>query len=143
MTDYREINQIARDPARARAIARHLLTIGAMAWTDWELDFLDSMSAQEEPLSTRQGEKIVELRDEAVLHARVEGFRLDTLIDRCWLGRDELDEPDRGFIERLKAAGATSLRKREAMRLLRCARRLGEIEPHQGWTFVAPGLQRG
>lgn len=141
MTDYREINEIAKDTGRARSIAAYLLKLGDVDWTDWELDFLDTMQAREEPLSTRQAEKLVELRDDAVLYRKVDGFLLKTLIGRCFLYRDELNsDHDREFIERLKDTGQEALRKRDAVRLLRCTRAIGEIQQHHGWTFIAPAL---
>jgi hypothetical protein len=141
MTDYREINAIAKDACRARLIAEYLLKLGDIEWTDWELDFLDTMRAREELLSTRQAEKLVELRDDAVLYRKVDGFVLNALIGQCFLYRDELNsDRDREFIERLKSSGQEALRKRDAVRLLRCARAIGEIEQHHGWTFVAPAI---
>ena len=141
MTDYREINDLAKDAGRARSIAVYLLKLGDIDWTDWELDFLDTMRAREEPLSTRQAEKLVELRDDAVLYRKVDGFVLKTLIGQCFHYRDELNsDHDREFVEGLKSSGQEALRKRDAVRLLRCARAIGEIEQHHGWTFVAPAI---
>ena len=135
MTDYREIHAICNDLARVHRIAAHLLSLKDMDWTEWEIDFLNAMLARTEPLSTRQGEILVELRDNAVLYDKVDGFVLKTLVERCWLYRDELSESNCEFIERLKTAVMTSLRKPVAERLLRCARMLQEIGPHQGWDF--------
>jgi hypothetical protein len=132
MADYREINALQKDPARARAMAQGLFTLGDMEWTDWELDFLAGIGARQGDLTTRQGEKLVELRDEATWYTAVDGFSLGALIERCHLLRDELPEPDAAFIARLRASGATRLRRKDARRLLRCARTVGEIEPYQG-----------
>jgi hypothetical protein len=132
MADYREIHELQKDPARARAMAQGLSTLDDMEWTDWERDFLDDIGARREDLTTRQGEKLIELRDEATWYTAVDGFSLKALIDRCHLLRDELAETDAAFIERLGASGATRLRRKDARRLVRCARTVGEIEPHQG-----------
>jgi hypothetical protein len=132
MASYREINEFQKDPARARALAQFLSTLGDMEWTDWEMDFLASIGARRGDLTTRQGEKLIELRDDAVWYTAVDGFSLKSLIDRCHLLRDGLSDRDAQFIERLKAAGATRLRRKDARRLLACARNVGEIEPHQG-----------
>lgn len=141
MTDYREINDLAKDVSRARSIAKYLLKLGDVDWTDWEVDFLDTMRARKEPLSTRQAEKLVELRDDAVLYRKVDGFVLKTLVGQCFLYRDDLNsDHDREFVERLKDSGQEALRKRDAVRLLRCARAVGEIEQHHGWTFVARAI---
>jgi hypothetical protein len=135
MADYREIIEIQKDPARARSVAQFLSTLDDMEWTDWELDFLASIGSRREELSTRQGEKLIELRDESVWYTAVDGFSLRTLIDRCHLYRDELADHDAVFIERRRASGATRLRRKDARRLLRCARTLGEIEPHHGHSL--------
>lgn len=135
MPDYREIHAISNDLARVCRIATHLLSLSDMDWTEWEIEFLHDMQERKEPLTTRQGEIIVELRDSAILYDKVDGFLLKTLVERCWLYRDELSESNCEFIERLKAAVLTSLRKPVAERLLRCARMLREIGPHQGWDF--------
>jgi hypothetical protein len=135
MADYREIIEIQKDPARARSMAQFLSTLDDMEWTDWELDFLASIGSRRDDLTTRQGEKLVELRDEAVWYTAVDGFSLKTLTDRCHLYRHELADRDAAFIERLRASGATRLRRKDARRLLRCARTLGEIEPHHGHSL--------
>jgi hypothetical protein len=139
MTDYREISEIQKDPARARSMAQFLSTLDDMEWTDWELDFLAGIGARREDLTTRQGEKLVELRDESVWYTSVDGFSLKTLIDRCHLYRDELADNDAAFIERLSGSGATRLRRKDARRLLRCARILGEIDPHHGHSLDRAG----
>jgi hypothetical protein len=137
MADYREILGIQKDPARARSIAQVLCTLDDIEWTDWERDFLDSISLRQHDLTTRQGEKLIELRDEATWYTAVDGFSLHALIDRCHLCRDELADHDAAFIGRLKAAGAKRLRRKDARRLIRCARSVGEIEPHQGGSLDA------
>jgi hypothetical protein len=135
MADYREVVEIQKDSARARSVAQFLSTLDDMEWTDWELDFLASIGTRREDLTTRQGEKLIELREESVWYTAVDGFSLQALIGRCALYRDELAERDSTFIEGLAATGATRLRRKDARRLLRCARTLGEIEPHQGHSL--------
>jgi hypothetical protein len=138
MADYREILSLQKDPAHARAIAQVLSGSTDMEWTDWELDFLDGIAARQQELTTRQGEKLVELRDQATWYTRVEGFSLRTLVARCHLCCDQLAPEDAAFIERLEAAKAARLRRKDARRLLRCARTLGEIEPYQGGSLDQP-----
>lgn len=140
MADYREILALQKDPARARAMAQALVHMDDMAWTDWELDFLESIGSRRQDLSTRQGEKLAELCDEAAWYTTVEGFSLRALIERCYLCRDELRPSDAEFIARLKATGVSRLRRKEARRVLQCARRIGEIEPYQGGTLDLPSL---
>lgn len=137
MTDYREINALQRDPERARRLAQFLLALKDIEWTDWELDFLQDMAAREpdEDLTTRQSEKLVELRDASVWHEKVDGFSLRLLIKNCNDMRHLLSEHDEEFVMRLKNEGAVKLRRRDAARLIRCARTTGEIEPYQGWSL--------
>jgi hypothetical protein len=142
MANYREILAIQKDPARARAMAQVLVHMEDMQWTDWELDFLDSIGSRQHDLSTRQGEKLAELADEAAWYTTVEGFSLHALIACCHLCRDELAAADAAFIDRLMAANVTRLRRKDARRVLQCARRIGEIEAYQGHTLNLPSLDR-
>jgi hypothetical protein len=135
MADYREIAELQKDPASARAMAQLLSALDDVEWTDWEFDFLASIGSRREDLTTRQGEKLLELRDESVWYTAVDGFSLKALVDRCYLCRDELDDRDTTFIERHKAAGSARLRRKDARRLLRCARALSEIEPYHGYSL--------
>jgi hypothetical protein len=142
MTNYREINSLAKAPDCARSLASCLLALQESEWTDWELDFLDSISLQSKELSTRQAEKLLELRDESLRFTSASGFRFKNLIQECWPNRLDLDnEDDIEFIERLKETEGTELRKRQALRLRRCAVALGELEPDQPWTFRVPSLR--
>ena len=142
MTNYREINSLAKAPDRARSLASMLLTLPEIDWSDWETDFLDSMKSQAQELSTRQAEKLVELRDESMRYTSASGFSFKTIIGACWLNRLDLDdEAAIEFIERLKETGQTALRRREALRLKRCAIALGEVEPDQPWVFSGPSFR--
>jgi hypothetical protein len=64
------------------------------------------------PITTRQGEKLIELRDDSEYHSSAKGFSVASLIKNCWLARDDLNsEHDRKFIEDLKASGVSSNKK--------------------------------
>jgi hypothetical protein len=133
VADFREIDAVAKNPCRARTIAQTLLPITGGDWSDWELDFLDHMSSYQDFLTTRQAEKLLELRDNSVRHSKLYGFHLKTLVNKCWIARFDLDsEQDIEFIERLHLNEADTFRKADALRLLRCARSIGEIEPYSG-----------
>ena len=89
-------------------------------------------------LSTRQAEKLVELRDNAIRYASASGFKFSTVIDCCWRNRFDLEtEEDLAFIERLKSRGETALRRRDALKLRQCAVSLGEVEAYQVWSMPA------
>lgn len=144
MGGYRAMKELAEDAEAVRALARYLIARGGseaggdapVAWTDWEVDFLDSMARREspEPLSMRQREILTELRSAAERTASVDGFSVCGLVERCWLERFELsDENDQRFVEDLKAAGVQAVSGRQRGRLLACCRELGVIERHHGF----------
>lgn len=129
MASWREINEVGKDPARVRRLAEQLLLIHRDELTEWERDFLDNVmgrGAEDEDLSTRQAEKLLEIRDEMKSYANIDGFNARKLIDQCWLARFDLSEEDEEFICKLRDAGCR--RKSDAMRLLRCARQLSLID---------------
>lgn len=128
MTSWKEIESIKRDPAGARDMAKILLASAEL--TSWEEPFLESMKVHQGSLSTRQAEKLVEIRDQNQWVSTIgRDFSVRLLLNACWEARHELnDEDDTAFIDRLKARGASSARYREACRLLRCARELGVID---------------
>lgn len=139
MANYRDINALGKDPNRVRSTASFLLTLNGTDWSDWEINFLDDMTQCNDELSTRQAEKLVELRDDAVRYAAASGFRFTTIINACWRNRFDLGaDDDIAFIERLKSTGETALRRRDAFRLRRCAVELGEVEPDQYWAMTSP-----
>ena len=135
MADFKQINDLAKSPGRARQLAGWLLTIGRADWTEWEVDFLEAMARRDDELTTRQAEKLVELNDDALRYAKVSGYNLRSLAERCWLNRLDLDDADLAFIERIKAAGQSEFRKAEALRLRRIAVELGEIDADAPWSF--------
>lgn len=141
MTNYIEINDLAKAPARARMFAAYLLSRLDIDWTDWERDFLKDMKAIQDNLTTRQAEKLVELRDNSILYEKVSSYRLKYLIDRCWEARLDLSESDEDFIDRHKKAGTTALRKSDALRLKRCAVQLQHIDADTSWYFPVPSLK--
>ena len=128
MGSYKEQLVLGRDPVRVRAVARRLLA-SAEDWTEWERDFLEGLVAEygSDALTTRQRQKLVELREGAEYVPTIEGFDVASLIDKCWPGRLDLDyEDDIAFIEQER--GSTSIKRRHVGRLLRCCRKLGVID---------------
>ena len=128
MGSYKEQLVLGRDPVRVRAVARRLLA-SAEDWTEWERDFLEGLVAEygSDALTTRQRQKLVELREGAEYVPTIDGFDVASLIDKCWLGRLDLDyEDDIAFIEQER--GSTSIKRRHVQRLLRCCRKLGVID---------------
>ena len=133
MQDYKEIDRIRKDLVAMRSLAKRLLNLPHADWNDWEIDFLQHMVRHKGPdaITTRQGEKLLELRDDAEYYSSVRGFSVQSLIENCWLARDDLDsEDDRKFIEQLKETSYSSIKRRQLRKLLACARELGEIEQY-------------
>jgi GAF domain-containing protein len=81
-------------------------------------------------LTSRQAEKLFEIRDAVELHRDVGGISVRNLITRCFENRLDLDEHDEEFIVRLWKTGATELRQRDLLRLKRCSKQLGELEEY-------------
>lgn len=133
MASWREIERIRKDAPRFRALAASLLAHTAEdAFTDWEMKFLGeigTLSINTVEFTNRQGEKLLEIRDNVQQHEIVgRGFSVKTLIAGCYLGRLDLSEDDEEWITALHATHAISVRRRDAGRLLRCARALGVID---------------
>ena len=133
MQDYKEIDRIRKDLVAVRSLAKRLLDLPRADWNDWEIDFLQHMARHKgpDPITTRQGEKLLELRDDSEYYSSIRGFSVQSLIKNCWLARDDLDsEYDRKFIEQLKGTNCLSIKRRQLRKLLACARELGEIEQY-------------
>lgn len=129
MSSWREVNEIGKDPSRVRRLAERLLLLHRHEMSEWELDFLDSVMAlgtADQDLTTRQAEKLIEIRDDMKIYTQLDGFNIRRLIERCWMARLDLCETDEHFINRLRGAG--SLRRSDAQRLLRCARQLHLVD---------------
>ena len=116
MTNYREIDKVRKDAVAVSSLAKRLLVAPNHDWNDWELDFLQHMARHRgpDPITTRQGEKLIELRDDAEYHSSVQGFSVVSLITNCWLARNDLSsEQNRKFIEELKASSVSAIRRRQ------------------------------
>ena len=76
MQDYKEIDRIRKDLVAVRSLAKRLLELQRADWNDWEIDFLQHMARHKgpDPITTRQGEKLLELRDDAEYYSSVRGF---------------------------------------------------------------------
>jgi hypothetical protein len=129
MASWIEIERVRKDPIAIRSLAKRLLKLPDHDWTEWEADFLQDRSRQKDEINTRQAEKLLELRDEAELFSKAEGFSVASLVENCWIARDDLQyESDRTSIESLK--GRTALKRRQLRKLFACSRELHIIEDY-------------
>ena len=132
--NHREMKALAENADAVRSLAGYLLKLqqsdAQIDWTEWELDFLANMLAHNGPdaLSLRQVEVLAELRDAAQTYTSLDGFDIASLINGCWLARFDLEESGAQFIAELKASGVRGLKRRQAFKLIACARELGIVE---------------
>ena len=63
MADYRKIDALSKDTERAGALARYLLSLEEISWTDWELDFLSSLATRTRPLTKAEQGKLKKLEE--------------------------------------------------------------------------------
>jgi hypothetical protein len=114
-----------------RALAAHLLKLPAIELTEWEHKFLQDISRDvaTEEFTLRQAEKLLQIRDdfEEVSVIGYQRFSVRILIASCKLGRLDLDEDDELWILQFPD-GTSTIKRRDAGRLLRCARELNNIE---------------
>ena len=130
MASWREIERVRKDANGARALAQRLLKIYPGELTDWEADFLRSMTTYTElfAFTTRQAEKLLEIRDDAEPVTACRGFSVATLIRQCYAARLDLTEADEQWIAELHRQGGSSIRRKHLGRLMGCARELKIID---------------
>jgi len=123
------MKKLAQNPAAVTSLATFLLALPDAGWTEWEADFLASMAHRDhaQAISTRQREKLVELKEDATSYSKFDGLSVASLVRDCWIARLDLSDVDEAFIDDLKDKRTVSLKKRPLMRLLRCARQLDLI----------------
>jgi hypothetical protein len=133
MASWREIDRIRKDAAAVRSIAERLLALPNADFTEWELMFLESMARRDSPddLSTRQAEKLLEIRDGIEFISEHRGFSVRILIKGCYEARLDLSEEDERWIVDVRERNTVSIRRRHIGRLMRCARQLYLVEDEQ------------
>jgi hypothetical protein len=114
-----------------RALAAHLLGLPNGELTEWEIKFLGSIASDRttEEFTTRQAEKLMQIRDESEYVSEIGYDRLSVklLIEDCKLGHMNLREEYEDWILSIPK-GTTSIRRRYVGRLLQCARDLKNID---------------
>ena len=126
MASHIAMQKLAQNPAAVVSLATSLLQMPGVTWTDWETDFLEAMARRDtaQAISTRQREKLMELSDDAKSYSKFDDLSVAALVRSCWTARLDLADDDAAFVEGLKAASTTRLKRRPLMRLLRCAKDL-------------------
>jgi hypothetical protein len=130
MASWREIDRVRKDANGARELAQRLLKIYPGELTEWELDFLQSITSYAElfEFTTRQAEKLLEIRDDTEPVTQYRGFSIARMIRQCYEARLDLSEADEQWIVELHQRDSRSIRRRHLKRLLDCARDLGIID---------------
>lgn len=135
MASWIEIDRVRKDPRVFKPLAGHLLADAdyASERSEFATEFLASISRSEaEELTTRQGEILLELRNEGQRYFRIgDGLSVEILIGKCFLARLDLsDDDDVARIEALKASGRTFVTGKQIGWFKRICKELGEIEAY-------------
>jgi hypothetical protein len=130
MASWREIDRVRKDRQAVADIAKRLLSLPASEFTDWELDFLRSIRRPRnvEEFTTRQAEKLLQIRDDIEEVTEVFGFSVKLLLKGCVEARLDLSEGDEEWVLARSHANSVSIRRKHVGRLLRCARELSLLE---------------
>lgn len=131
MASWREIERIRKDASAFRALAMRLLAhTPADILSEWETGFLTDVVNGRHTIeyTNRQGEKLLEIRDNTQVVEDVRGFNVAALLSGCKAARLDLEEDDEAWVVAMCAANARAMRRRDCGRLLRCARELNIIE---------------
>jgi len=144
MASWREIERVRKDANGARALAKRLVKIHPGEFTDWESDFLQSITRYTElfEFTTRQAEKLLEIRDDTEPVTECRGFSVATIIKQCYEARLDLGEADEQWIVELHRQGSRSIRRKHLGRLMGCARELNVIEDEGHARSVISSLRR-
>jgi hypothetical protein len=135
MASWREIDRIRKDPTAMRVLAVHLLKLPNAELTEWEVKFLKSISEEDqrgEEFTTRQSEKLLQIRDDSEEVSEIGYARLSVgiLISDCKIGYLDLFALDEEKAEWIKAfpIGTSKIKRKYIGRLLECARMLNNID---------------
>jgi hypothetical protein len=129
VASFKEIDRVRKDPTAFRDIATLLLKFFRADLTDWETDFLQSVArSQWEELTTRQSEKLLQIRDDMQEVSEVLGFSVKLLLKGLVDARLDLSEDDEAWVVRSDERDPTSIKRKWRGRLLRCSRQLYLID---------------
>jgi hypothetical protein len=115
MASWREIDRIRKAPAEFRAVAKRLLNLGAEL-TEWESIFVESICNETatNEFTTRQSEKLLQIRDDYETITTFHGFSVNALLDKYWLGRCDLSEGQEQKLQKMREQSHVSVRRKDA-----------------------------
>jgi hypothetical protein len=130
MASWKEIERVRKDVLEAKAIATRLLKFHVSDFTEWEKDFLESIIKRNNDyeLTTRQVEKLLQIRDDTEELAEFRGFSIKLLTKQVFEARLDLSETDEEWIKKLMTRQSDTIMRKHIGRLMRCARELYIIE---------------
>jgi hypothetical protein len=131
MASWKEIDRIRKEPKGFRALAKGLRAQFSDDLTDWEKDFLEGIAGRDgkEEFTTRQSEKLLQIRDDYTSVSELPGgFSVKIVLKECKGARLNLSEGDEQWVLQSYERSPTTIRRKNAGRLMRCARELHIIE---------------
>jgi hypothetical protein len=131
MATWKEIDRIRKDAVAMRDIAKRLLKLPKDDFTDWEINFLQDMArhnGEEDDLTTRQSEKLLQIRDDTEFITEIRGFSVKIVLRKCYEARLDHSESDEDWIVEMFRRSEGSIKRKYAGRLMRCARELNIVE---------------
>jgi hypothetical protein len=131
MASWKEIDRIRKEPKGFRALAKGLRAQFSDDLTDWEKDFLEGIASRDgkEEFTTRQSEKLLQIRDDYTSVSELPGgFSVEIVLKECKGARLNLSEGDEQWVLQSYERSPTTIRRKNAGRLMRCARELHIIE---------------
>ena len=123
MVSWIEIERVRKDPKVFKPLAGHLLADAdyARERSEFATDFLENISRSEkEELTTRQGEMLLELRDEGRRYFKVgDNLSVEILIKKFYYARLDLEsDDDIAFIAALWTSGRKLITGKQLRRFL-------------------------
>jgi hypothetical protein len=129
MASWIEIDRVRKDPVAFKSLAKRLLADEQFERSEFADGFLEDLANyKRDELTTRQGEVLLAMRDEAEIHFNIQGLSVATLIDKCHQNHTDLEESDQQRVEKLKAQGRRFVRGTEMGWFKRICKELGEME---------------
>jgi hypothetical protein len=131
MASWKEIDRVRKEPKAFRALAKVLRVQFSDDLTDWEKDFLEGIAGRDgkEEFTTRQSEKLLQVRDDYTsVSELLGGISVRIVLEECKQARHDLSDDDEQWILQSYERSPTTIRRKNAGRLMRCARELHVIE---------------